>query len=62
MSLLVEGFKVGLLDFFMMWVCAFLASLHFKPAEFYRWVWFVGFVILFILFTLAWLNDLGAHL
>lgn len=62
MSLIVIGFRMGLLDFWAFWLCTYFASLHYRPAEFYRWVWFVGFVLLAFLFLIAWLVDLGARL
>ena len=62
MFITVHGFGVALVDFTFFWLCAYFASLHYRPAEFYRWVWFVGFVLLGLLFFVAWLIDLGAHL
>lgn len=62
MSLTIHGFGVGLLDFAFFWICAYFASQNFRPAEFWRWVWFAGFVVLALLFCLAWLADLGARL
>lgn len=63
MSFYVVGFAKGLLDFTFFWLCAYLASLNYKPKEaFWHWVFFVGFVALALLFCLAWLVDLGAHI
>jgi hypothetical protein len=58
-----HGFGVGLTDFAAFWLFAFLADHNFLPASphTYRWVWFLGCVILALLFFLAWLTDLGAH-
>jgi hypothetical protein len=62
MSLTFHGFGVGLIDFAFFWICAYFASQNFRPAEFWRWIFFVGFVLLALLFVLAWLTDMGAHL
>ncbi len=62
MAILPHGFGVGLLDFAFFWICAYFASQNYRPAEFWRWVWFVGFVLLALLFFVAWLADLGARL
>jgi Mg2+ and Co2+ transporter CorA len=62
MSLVVHGFGVGLIDFAFFLICGFFASQNFKPEQFWRWIWFFLFVGLMLLFFLAWLADLGAHL
>ncbi len=57
----IHGFGIGLIDFTFFWFCAYIAAQNFKPVEFWRWVVFVIFVVLGLLFFLAWLVDLGAH-
>lgn len=58
----IHGFGVGLVDFAFFLFSAFFASQNFRPAEFWRWVFFALFVLTALLFFAAWLSDLGAHL
>jgi hypothetical protein len=57
-----HGFGVGLVDFAFFWLCAYFADANYQPATRYRWVFFVGFVLLAVAFLLAFANDVGAHI
>lgn len=56
------GFEKALIDFAFFVLFAYLADAHYKPALFYRWVFFVLCVIISLLFFLAWIVDLGARI
>jgi hypothetical protein len=57
-----HGFGIPLADFaFFVWF-VILADDTFRPAAFYRWIFFVLCVLTALFFFIAWLADLGAHL
>lgn len=59
---LPHGFDRALVDFASFVLLGWLASRLFRPPEFWQWVFFVLFLLLAVLFFLAWIMDLGAKL
>jgi hypothetical protein len=59
-----KGFGSALPDFAFFLIFAYYADANFRPVPpySYRWLFFVLCVILALLFFIAWLSDLGAHL
>lgn len=56
-----HGFGTPLLDFAFFVLFAYYADTQYKPAAFYRWIFFILCAVLALLFFVAWLIDLGAH-
>lgn len=58
----VHGFGTGLIDFAFFILCAYFADINWEPGTIHRRIFFVFFVLLSLLFFLAWIGDLGARL
>lgn len=57
-----HGFGIPLADFaFTVWF-AWLAQQHFRPSNIVQWAFFVLSIAIALLFFVAWIIDLGAHL
>jgi hypothetical protein len=58
-----RGFGSALPDFAFFVIFAFAADTNFRPVApyTYRWLFFALCVILAVLFFVAWIVDLGAH-
>lgn len=57
-----HGFGIPLLDFAAFVVFAILADFYYRPATFYRWIFFALCLLLALFFFVSWLAGLGAHL
>ena len=56
-----HGFGIPLVDFAFFVFFAILADDNYRPSSAYRWAFFVLCVVIALLFFVAWLSDLGAH-
>jgi len=59
---MLHGFGLALPDFAFFVFFAYLADTYYRPASAYRWLFFVLFALIAVLFFLAWIADLGARL